>query len=84
VGIEPENVTLEEGRTIFKNAKKTPRLLSYTELKATRGIRYTRTHLYRLEASNKFPERVKIGERHIAWIESEIDEYLEKRIAERA
>jgi len=40
-------------------------------------------HLHRLEASNKFPKRVKIGEHSIAWVESEIDEYLEKRIAER-
>jgi predicted DNA-binding transcriptional regulator AlpA len=47
------------------------------------GIRYTRQHLHRLEASNKFPKRVKIGEHSIAWVESEIDEYLEKRIAER-
>jgi predicted DNA-binding transcriptional regulator AlpA len=77
-----EKIAVEDGRTSFKNAKTTRRLLSYSEL-VTRGIRYTRQHLHRLEASNKFPKRVKIGEHSIAWVESEIDEYLEKRIAER-
>jgi prophage regulatory protein len=42
---------------------------------ATRGITYTRQHLYRLEASNKFPKRVQMGDRLIAWVESEIDEW---------
>jgi prophage regulatory protein len=51
---------------------------------ATRGITYTRQHLYRLEAAGKFPKRVKLGDRAIAWVESEIDEHLEKIVAERA
>jgi prophage regulatory protein len=48
------------------------------------GRKITRQHLYRLEASNKFPKRVQMGDRLIAWVESEVDEYLEKRIAERS
>ena len=78
-----ERIAIEEGRAIFKDAVKPRILLSYSELEATRGIKYTRQHLHRLEAANKFPKRVKIGEHSIAWVKSEIDEYLEKKIAER-
>jgi prophage regulatory protein len=83
VGSEPEKVSAQAGRTIFKGGKPTPRLLRYQDLAVTRGITYVRRHLYRLEASGKFPKRVKMGESHVAWVESEIDEYLEKIIAER-
>jgi predicted DNA-binding transcriptional regulator AlpA len=31
----------------------------------------------------KFPKRVQVGEQSIAWVESEIDAYMEKKIAER-
>jgi prophage regulatory protein len=75
---------MKPGRSIFTDGKGPRRLLRYPDLMATRGITYTRQHLYRLEASNKFPKRVQMGDRLIAWVESEIDEYLEKRIAERA
>lgn len=81
---EPEKITVKPGRSIFTDGKGPRRLLRYADLKATRGITYTRTHLYRLEASGNFPKRVKMGEGAIAWVESEIDEYLEKRIAERS
>jgi prophage regulatory protein len=80
---EPERVAVEPGRTIFKDGKSPRRLLRYHELKDTRGITFQRRHLYRLEAEGRFPRRVKMGENAIAWVESEIDQYLEKIIAER-
>jgi prophage regulatory protein len=60
-----------------------PYVLGYHDLVGTRGITYTRQHLWRLEAAGKFPKRVKMGDRAIAWVESEIDEYLGKIILER-
>ena len=80
---EPEKITVKPGRSIFTDGKGPRRLLRYPDLMATRGITYTRQHLYRLEASNKFPKRVQMGDRLIAWVESEIDEYLERIIAKR-
>lgn len=56
--------------------------LSFPDLRE-RGIRYTRQHLYRLIKANKFPRPIRLGENRLAWIESEIDQYLKQRIAER-
>ena len=40
------------------------------------------SHLYALVAQNKFPEPIKISERITAFIESEIDEWIQKRVHE--
>jgi len=60
------------------------RLLRYCELSETRGIGYTRRHLYTLESENKFPRRVALGENRVGWIESEIDDWIRERAACRA
>ncbi|CAI2791790.1 Predicted transcriptional regulator [Serratia grimesii] len=38
--------------------------------------------IYKLIAQDRFPRPVKIGSRSIAFIESEIDEWIDQRIAE--
>lgn len=43
---------------------------------------YSRAWLYRLLGENRFPKPVKIGSRAIAFIESEIDTWINERIAE--
>ena len=43
---------------------------------------YSKAWIYRLLKENRFPKSVKIGSRSIAFIESEIDEWFEQRIAE--
>jgi prophage regulatory protein len=60
------------------------RLLKFDELDSTRGISYTRRHLYTLENEHKFPKRVPLGENRVGWIETEIDQWLEQRAASRA
>ena len=37
---------------------------------------FCRAWIYRLIKQNRFPEPIKIGERAIAFIESEIDEWI--------
>jgi prophage regulatory protein len=59
------------------------RLLGITDLKSVKGVPYSRPHLYRLIAAHKFPKPVRLGENRVAFIESEIDEWLEARIRER-
>ena len=44
---------------------------------------YSRAWLYRLLSENRFPKPVKIGSRAIAFVESEIDTWINERIAER-
>jgi prophage regulatory protein len=60
------------------------KLLRYCELSETRGIGYSRRHLYTLESGRKFPKRVSLGENRVGWIESEIDGWLQDRAACRA
>lgn len=43
----------------------------------------SRTSIYRLMARAQFPSQVPLGGR-VAWIESEVEAWLDARIAERA
>ncbi|OAT21119.1 AlpA family transcriptional regulator [Buttiauxella noackiae ATCC 51607] len=38
--------------------------------------------IYRLISQGRFPKPIKIGSRSIAFIESEVDEWINQRIAE--
>lgn len=58
------------------------RLIRYDELQE-RGISFTRQWIKHLEREGKFPRRVPLGPNRVAWVESEIDEYLEQMIARR-
>jgi predicted DNA-binding transcriptional regulator AlpA len=59
------------------------KLLRYCDLSETRGIRFSRRHLKRLEDENKFPKRVVLGENSIGWPVAEIDEWLAAKLGER-
>jgi prophage regulatory protein len=55
-----------------------PRLLRLDAVKEITGL--SRSTIY---ADPSFPKSVKIGERAVAWVEDEIREWVEARIAER-
>lgn len=63
-------------------------LLPYQKLRA-KGIPYTREHLRRLIEAGKFPAPVVLSEtasgRHarIAWVESEVDAWIERLVNQR-
>jgi len=59
-----------------------PRLVSRRDLKS-RGIDYSNVHLLRLEAEGKFPKRLYLSPARVAWVENEIDDYLDRCIAAR-
>jgi prophage regulatory protein len=54
------------------------RLLRLDAVKEITGL--SRSTIY---ADPSFPKSVKIGERAVAWVEDEIREWVEARIAER-
>ncbi|NHK29190.1 AlpA family phage regulatory protein [Parvularcula flava] len=58
------------------------KLLSYEDLIA-RGIPYSRVHLWRLSQQGKFPMPVKISTNRNAWVESEINQFIEDKILDR-
>ena len=43
----------------------------------------SRTHVYRLMALGEFPKSVALGAR-VAWIESQVEEWIQARIEESA
>lgn len=46
-------------------------------------IGYSKAWIYRLLKEKRFPQSVKIGSRSIAFVESEVDEWINQRIEER-
>jgi prophage regulatory protein len=48
-----------------------------------KGISYSNVHLLRLEADGKFPKRLYLSPARVAWVESEVNEYLARCIAAR-
>jgi prophage regulatory protein len=53
------------------------RLVTFPELEPRKGIRYTRQYIDRLERENRFPTRVRTGANSVAWLEHELDEWIE-------
>lgn len=48
-----------------------------------RRVQRSKSWLYKQLAQKAFPQPIKIGERAISFVESEIDEWIGQRIAER-
>ncbi|MCD1125352.1 AlpA family transcriptional regulator [Jinshanibacter sp. LJY008] len=55
-------------------------LIRLSEVQRRTG--YSKAWIYRLISQKRFPQSVKIGTRSIAFIESEINEWINQRIAE--
>ncbi|HBS7092427.1 MULTISPECIES: helix-turn-helix transcriptional regulator [Klebsiella/Raoultella group] len=55
-------------------------LIRFSEVQRRTG--YSKAWLYRLMEQKRFPSAIKIGSRAIAFIESEIDDWINQRITE--
>jgi prophage regulatory protein len=81
--IPKNNDPLESNPTSDSNSEKPQiRMISRAGL-AQRGIAYSAVHLLRLEADGKFPRRIYLSPARVAWIETEIDDYIARCIAAR-
>ncbi|EKF9299685.1 AlpA family phage regulatory protein [Vibrio cholerae] len=45
-----------------------------------REVLISRSAIYRKMNDGEFPQSVSLGERAIAWVESEVDEWMEMRL----
>jgi prophage regulatory protein len=64
-------------------SEKHQKLLRLTEVRSR--VPYSRSTIYQLIKESKFPKPVSLGARAVAWLESDIDAWIEARIAsERA
>lgn len=57
------------------------RLISRSELLAI--VPYTSQHILRLEKRGLFPLRIQVGPNRVAWLLSEIEEWVAARVVER-
>jgi prophage regulatory protein len=57
------------------------RMISKRQLKEL--VLYSPQHVARLEAAGVFPKRVKLGNNRVGWLESEVLDWLRKRIEAR-
>ena len=46
-------------------------------------VPYSASHIWRLERSGKFPQRVRLGGNRIAWAQSEVNSWVESKLASR-
>ena len=53
------------------------RLLTMKQLRPVKGIPYSRQHIYRLVDEARFPKPLKLSENRIAFVEGEIDDWIE-------
>jgi prophage regulatory protein len=53
-------------------------LLRITEVR--KRVPYSRSQIYNLISRGEFPRPISLGERSVAWIEAEIDAWIEARI----
>lgn len=61
---------------------KLQRVLARNDLREL-NLCMSNTHMLRLEKAGKFPKRIYMGEKTPVWLENEILEWLEARLAER-
>ena len=46
-------------------------------------VPYSLSHIWRLERQGLFPKRVHLGANRIAWVATEIEDWLSSKLAER-
>ena len=61
--------------------------MSYKKLLRRGAVRektgWSTSAIYAAMAEGTFPKPLKIGKRAVAWVEAEVDEWIERRLAER-
>lgn len=66
----------------MNNKSKTVRIILWSELDET--VPYSRAHIWRMEKLDHFPRRVKLGANRVVWMSDEIEDWIEKKKAQRS
>ena len=66
---------------LFNHGEFVMRILSKRQLKEL--VLYSPQHIARLEKAGEFPKRIQLGANRVGWVESEVLEWLEVRLAAR-
>ena len=58
-----------------------PRIIGWRVLSSM--VPYTRQHVLKLEKAGKFPKRLAVGENRVGWLLSEVEDWINERVADR-
>ncbi len=59
-------------------SEKHPKFLRLAEVR--NRVPYSRSTIYQLVAQGRFPKPINLGARAVAWLESDIDEWIAARV----
>ncbi|MBE0472038.1 MAG: AlpA family transcriptional regulator [Methyloprofundus sp.] len=57
------------------------KLIRIAAVKNLTGI--SKSHIYLLASKGDFPKPIKLGERSVAWVQEEVETWIENRISQR-
>ena len=60
-------------------ASELPRIITKRELRQV--VPYSPQHILRLEKQGKFPKRIRLGERRVGWLLSDVESWITSRMA---
>ena len=66
---------------LFNHGEIVMRILSKRQV--TELVLYSPQHIARLEKAEKFPKRIQLGPNRVGWLESEVIDWIEMRLAAR-
>lgn len=66
---------------LFSHGEIVMRILSKRQVKEL--VLYSPQHIARLEKAGQFPKRVQLGVNRVGWVEAEVLDWLEVRLARR-
>ena len=84
---EPTNSTTSGLRFADTANSISPQMLNASRLITKRElchiVPYSAQHILRLEKRGKFPRRIQVGANRVAWLLSEVEQWIAARAAER-
>lgn len=58
--------------------------MCFIRLKEVQALtRLSRSEIYRRSSLGSFPQRVRLGEKSVAWVKAEVEAWMAERVAER-
>lgn len=49
----------------------------------TKLVKYSPQHIARLEKAGQFPKRLRLGQNRVAWMLSEVEDWIDERLYRR-
>ena len=80
LAMEPQ---LDDPDSAFLGTSETIHAYNFYKHEVLRRVPYSLVHLGRLERDGKFPRRVRLGAQRVGWLESEIEDWIAAKCAER-